>query len=168
MDYLVHYLRRLDRNENTTSWICPHLHLASVHEEALVEMAVTAQVVDARVSRRIDTCSDASRSRPAPRGPSPSPRPDGTLPEDFAEEGGQASDTGVPRRSGAGLSNVGQVRPWLTGRDGIDNCAKVHKDAISHLSAYMLVLVPQPIRPSLRLEIEATVLVMRSTAQQHA
>ncbi|MFD1276352.1 Rid family hydrolase [Streptomyces kaempferi] len=57
---------------------------------------------------------------------------------------------------GAKLSDISQVRSWLTDRDDIDAYVKVRKDVISHRPAYMLVLVPQLIRPGLLLEIEAT------------
>lgn len=109
-------------------------------------MAVAAQAIDARVSRRIDTCSDASRPGRRPAGPHRHPA--GPNPaEVFAEEPVEVSDTGALRRSGAGPSGVGQVLSWPIGRDDIDSCVKVHKDVTSHWSAYMLVLVPQPIRP---------------------
>ncbi|MFH9969959.1 hypothetical protein ACH4PR_53750 [Streptomyces mirabilis] len=126
-------------------------------------MAVAAQVIDARVSRRLGAYLDASRPRAAPRRPSPSLRQDGTLQEVFAEEARQAPDPGAPRRAAAELGDVGQVRSWLTGRDVMDTCVKNHKGVISRRSAFMVVLVPQLIR----LEIEATALVMRSTAEQH-
>ena len=45
----------------------------------------------------------------------------------------------------------------------MDTCVKNHKGVISRRSAFMVVLVPQLIR----LEIEATALVMSSTAEQH-
>lgn len=70
------------------------------------------------------------------------------------------------RRAGAELSDIGQVRSWLTDRHDIDAYVKVRKDVISHRPAYVLVLVPQLIRPSLRLEIEATAVVMQSAAEQ--
>ena len=72
-------------------------------------MTVAAQVIDARVSRRLGAYLDASRPRAAPRRPSPSLRQDGTPQEVFAEEARQAPDPGAPRnwamsaRSGPGL-----------------------------------------------------------------
>lgn len=70
------------------------------------------------------------------------------------------------RRAGAELSDIGQVRSGLTDRDDVDAYVKVRKDDISHQPAYMLVLVLQLIRPSLRLKIEATAVVMHSPAEQ--
>ncbi|MFD7608494.1 hypothetical protein ACFWAN_50560 [Streptomyces mirabilis] len=125
-------------------------------------MAVAAQVIDARVSRRLGAYLDASRPRAAPRRPSPSLRQDGTA-GGFRRGGPEAPDSGAPRRAAAELGDVGQVRSWLTGRDVMDTCVKNHKGVISRWSAFMVELVPQLIR----LEIEATALVMRSTAEQH-
>jgi 2-iminobutanoate/2-iminopropanoate deaminase len=44
---------------------------------------------------------------------------------------------------------------------------KVRKDVISHRPAYMLAVVPQLIRPSLRLVIEVTAVVTHSAAEQY-
>jgi enamine deaminase RidA (YjgF/YER057c/UK114 family) len=136
-------------------------------------MAAATQFIDARVSRHIGTCSDAvaipAGATQVVLSGTPGLRPDGTLPEDLAEEAGQASDNVCEalRRAGADLGSIGQVRSWLTDRDDIDAYVEVRKDVISHRPAYMLVLVPQLIRPSLRLEIEATAVVMQSAAEQH-
>lgn len=64
-------------------------------------------------------------------------RPDGTLPEDFAEEAGQASDNACEalRRLGAGLSDVGLVRSWFAERDDSGAHVRVRKDVISHRPA---------------------------------
>ncbi|WP_328890189.1 Rid family hydrolase [Streptomyces sp. NBC_00316] len=136
-------------------------------------MTAAAQPIDARTSRRIGTHSDAvtipAGASQVVRSGTSGLRPDGTLPEDFAEEAGQASDNVCEalRRVGAGLSDVGLVRSWFADRDDSGAYVRVRKDIISHRPAYMLVLVPQLIRPSLCLEVEATAVVMRSAAEQH-
>ncbi|WP_329449828.1 hypothetical protein OG894_03215 [Streptomyces sp. NBC_01724] len=87
-------------------------------------MTAAAQLVDARTSRRIGTHSDAvtipADATQFVRSGTSGLRPDGTLPEDFAEEAGQASDNVCEalRRVGAGLSDVGLVRSWFADRDG--------------------------------------------------
>ncbi|GAA5031662.1 hypothetical protein GCM10023335_73270 [Streptomyces siamensis] len=164
MDFLVQYRKRLDRNEDKPLG-CLHLRLASVHEEVLVDMAVAAQVLEAGVPRRL--CVPASRSRPAPGRPSPRLRPRGTLTEVFTQEAGGTPDAGPPRRAGAELGDMGQVRSRLTSHDTIGTCVKDHKAAISRRSAFMVVLESQLIRPSRCLGIEATARVMRSAAEQH-
>ncbi|MFD7609015.1 RidA family protein [Streptomyces mirabilis] len=52
----------------------------------------------------------------------PGLRPDGTRPEDFAEEARQASDNVCEalRCAGAEPSDIVQVRSWLTARGDID------------------------------------------------
>ncbi len=109
-------------------------------------MAVAAQAIEAGVPRRLGV--PASRSRPAPGRPSPPLRPGGTLTEVFAEEAGRTPDAGAPRRTGAEMGDMGQVRCRLTSHDTIGTCVKDHKGAISHWSAFMVVLESQLIRPS--------------------
>ncbi|MFJ8027601.1 Rid family hydrolase [Streptomyces sp. NPDC096311] len=94
-------------------------------------------------------------------------RPDGTRPEDSAEEARQASDNVCEalRCAGAELGDVVQVRSWLTDPADIGAYVKVRKDVISHRPAYMLAVVRQLIRPSLRLEIEGTAVVTHSAAE---
>ncbi|MGW7529259.1 RidA family protein [Streptomyces sp. NPDC054783] len=60
----------------------------------------------------------------------PGVRPDGTRPEHFAEQAGQASDNVCEALwcAGAELSDIVQVGSWLTDRDGIDVYVKVRKD----------------------------------------
>ncbi|MEU6577234.1 Rid family hydrolase [Streptomyces sp. NPDC046805] len=99
----------------------------------------------------------------------PGLRPDGTRPEDFAEEARQASDNVCQtlRCAGAELNDIVQVRSRLTDLDDIDAYVKLRKDVISHRPAYMFVVVPQLIRPSLCLEIEFAAVVAHSAAEQH-
>ncbi|MFD1312114.1 Rid family hydrolase [Streptomyces kaempferi] len=136
-------------------------------------MTAATQLIDVRVSCRIGIYFDAlaipaGAPQVVPSG-APGSRPSRTMPEDFAEEAGQASDNVCEglRPAGAKLSDISQVRSWLTDRDDIDAYVKVRKDVISHRPAYMLVLVPQLIRPGLLLEIEATAVVMQAAAKQH-
>ncbi|MFE2321964.1 Rid family hydrolase [Streptomyces sp. NPDC059441] len=99
----------------------------------------------------------------------PGLRPDGTRPEDFAEEARQASDNVCEalRCAGAELSDIVQVRSWLTPRGDIDAYVKVRKGVISHRPANMLAVVPQLIRPSLRRESEVTTVVTHSAAEPY-
>ncbi|MFD7479417.1 Rid family hydrolase [Streptomyces sp. NPDC059837] len=99
----------------------------------------------------------------------PGLRPDGTRPEDFAEEARQASDNVCEalRCAGAELSDIVQVRSWLTARGDIEAYVKVRKGVISHRPANMLAAVPQLIRPSLRRESEVTTVVTHSAAEQY-
>ncbi|MFE9968829.1 hypothetical protein [Streptomyces sp. NPDC005525] len=105
---------RLDWNEGKISRICLRLRLASDYEEVLVDMAVAKQFIDARVSRHIGTHTDAvaipAGATQVVLSGTPGLRPDGTLPEDFAEEVGQASDSVCEalRQAGADLGDIGQ------------------------------------------------------------
>jgi 2-iminobutanoate/2-iminopropanoate deaminase len=135
-------------------------------------MTVAAQFVDAGVSRHIGTYSDAvaipAGATQVVLSGTPGLRPDGTRPEEFAEEARQAWDN-VPealRSAGAELSDIVQVRSWLTDPGDIDAYVNVRKDVISHRPAYMLAVVPQLIWPSLRLEIEVTAVVTHPAAKQ--
>ncbi|MFI6829447.1 hypothetical protein ACIBG5_20315 [Kribbella sp. NPDC050241] len=65
------------------------------------------------------------------------------------------------------LSDLVQVRSWLTDPDAVDTYVKVRNDVISHRPAYMLSVVPQLIRPDLRLEIEVTAVVTHQAAEQN-
>jgi 2-iminobutanoate/2-iminopropanoate deaminase len=135
-------------------------------------MTAATQFVDAGVSRHIGTYSDAVA---IPAGAiqvvlsgTPGLRPDGTRPDNFAEEAQQAWDNvrEALRCAGAELSDIVQVRSWLTDPDDVDAYVKVRKNVISHRPAYMLAVVPQLIWPSLRLEIEVTAIVKHPVAEQ--
>ncbi|MDU9001851.1 Rid family hydrolase [Streptomyces mirabilis] len=136
-------------------------------------MTAATQFIDATVSRHIGTYSDAvAIPACAPQvvlSGTPGLRPDGTRPGDFAEEAGQASDNVCEalRCAGAEPSDIVQVWSWLTARGDIDAYVKVRKDVISHRPAYMLAVVPQLIRLSLRWESEVTTVVTHSAAEQH-
>ncbi|MER5917636.1 Rid family hydrolase [Streptomyces sp. NPDC001982] len=124
------------------------------------------------MSRRIGTYSDAvaipTSATQVALSATPEVRPDRTRPEDVAEEARQASDSVCQalRSAGAELSDIVQVRSWLTDPEDIDACLKVRKDVISHRPVYMLAVVPQLIRPSLHLEIKVTTVVTHSAAKQ--
>jgi 2-iminobutanoate/2-iminopropanoate deaminase len=91
----------------------------------------------------------------------PGLRPDGTRPEDFAEEARQAWDNVLEamRCAGAELGDIVQVRSWLTDPDDIDTYVKVRDDVISHRPASALAVVPHLTRPELRVAIEVTAVV---------
>ncbi|MGW0209006.1 Rid family hydrolase [Streptomyces sp. NPDC003233] len=136
-------------------------------------MTAATQLIDARVSRHIGTSSEAvaipAGATQVGLSGTPGFRPDGTLREHFAEEAEQASDNVCEalRCAGAQLSDIVQVRSRLTDRDDTDTYVKVRKDVISHRPAHVLAVVPQLIRPGLRLEIEATAVVTHTAAEQH-
>ncbi|TCC54410.1 enamine deaminase RidA [Kribbella pittospori] len=98
----------------------------------------------------------------------PGLRPDGTRPEDFADEARLAwgNVREALRCAGAELSDIVQVRSWLTDPDDFDTYVKVRNDVVSHRPAYMLAVVPRLIRLDLRLEIEVTAVVTRPAARQ--
>lgn len=135
-------------------------------------MTAAAQFVDTGVSRHIGTYSAAvaipAGATQVVLSGTPGLRPDGTRPEDFAEEARQAWDNVREslRCAGAELSDIVQVRSWLTGPGDIDTYVKVRKEVISHRPAYMLSVVPQLIWPSLRLAIEVTAVVTHPAAKQ--
>ena len=64
--------------------------------------------------------------------------------------GGHEAETAlrVDSRQRPGRGDMGQVRCRLTSHDTIGTCVKDHKGAISHWSAFMVVLESQLIRPS--------------------
>lgn len=136
-------------------------------------MTAATRFIDARVSRHIGTYSDAvaipAGATQVVLSGTPGLRPDGTRPEDFAEEARQASDNVCEalRYAGAELSGIVRVRSWLTDPDDIDAYMKVRKDVISHRPAYMPAVVPQLIRPSLRLEIGVTAVVTHPATERH-
>ncbi|MGW2939413.1 Rid family hydrolase [Streptomyces sp. NPDC001156] len=144
----------------------------SVYESVFADMPAPTQSIDATVSRRIGSYSDAvaipTSATHVALSATPEVRPDRTRPEDFAEEARQASDNVCEalRCAGAELSDIVRVRSWLTDPDDIDACLKVRKDVISHRPVHMLAVVPQLLRPSLRLEIEVTAVVTHSAAKQ--
>ncbi|MEU1599558.1 Rid family hydrolase [Streptomyces sp. NPDC005708] len=135
-------------------------------------MTAATQFIDATASRHIGTYSDAvaipTSATQVALSATPGVRPDRARPEDFAEEARQASDNvcEAPRCAGAELSDIVQVRSWLTDPDDIDACLKVRKDVISHRPVRMLAVVLQLIRPILRLEIKVTAVVTHSAAKQ--
>jgi 2-iminobutanoate/2-iminopropanoate deaminase len=124
------------------------------------------------VSRHIGIYSDAVALPPGATqvvlSGTPGLRPDGTRPEDFAEEARQAWDNVCEalRCAGAELRDIVRVRSWLTDPDDIDTYVKVRKDVISHRPAYMLAVVPRLIWPDLRLKIEVTAVVTHPAAEQ--
>ncbi|MEU2624315.1 hypothetical protein ABZ642_40455 [Streptomyces sp. NPDC007157] len=69
----------------------------------------------------------------------------------------------MPQRADTDLGDAGQVRPLPTGRDAIATRVKNHKGVISNRSAFMVVLVSQPIH----LENEGATLAMHRTAEQY-
>jgi enamine deaminase RidA (YjgF/YER057c/UK114 family) len=135
-------------------------------------MTAATEFIDATVSRHIGTYSDAvvtpTSATQVALSATPGVRPDRTRPEDFAEEARQASDNVCEalRCAGAELSDIVQVRSWLTDPDDIDARLKDRQDVISHRPVYMLAVAPQLIRPSLRLEIKVTAVVTQSAAKQ--
>jgi 2-iminobutanoate/2-iminopropanoate deaminase len=88
----------------------------------------------------------------------PGLRPDGSLPEDFAEEAAQAWRNVAAALSAAGaeLTDIVAVRQWLTSADDIPAYAKVRSEVIQHEPAFMLGVVSGLVWPQLRVEIEVT------------
>jgi enamine deaminase RidA (YjgF/YER057c/UK114 family) len=61
--------------------------------------------------------------------------------------------------AGAELSDIVQVRTWLTNADDMETYVEIRKEIIGHKPALMLAVVPQLVRPSFRLEIEVVAAV---------
>lgn len=91
----------------------------------------------------------------------PGLRPDGTVPEDFAEEAAQAWRNVAAALSAAGaqLTDIISVRQWLTSADDIPAYAAVRKEVIKHEPVFMLAVIPGLVWPKLRVEIEVTAVV---------
>jgi 2-iminobutanoate/2-iminopropanoate deaminase len=85
----------------------------------------------------------------------PGLRPDGSLPEDFAEEAAQAWRNVAAALAGAGaeLTDIISVRQWLTSADDI------RKEVIKHEPVFMLAVIPGLVWPRMRVEIEVTAVV---------
>ena len=135
-------------------------------------MSASPQFVAAGVSRHLGIYPDAvaipAGATQVVLSGTPGLRPDGTRPADFAEEARQAWDNVREALlcAGAELSDIVQVRAWLTDPDVIDTYVTGRNDVISHRPAYMLAVVPRLIRPDLRLEIEVTAVVTHPAAKQ--
>jgi enamine deaminase RidA (YjgF/YER057c/UK114 family) len=91
----------------------------------------------------------------------PGLRPDGSLPEDFAEEAAQAwrNVAAALAEAGAELTDIVAVRQWLTSADLIPAYAAVRKEVIKHEPVFMLGVIPGLVWPKLRVEIEVTAVV---------
>jgi enamine deaminase RidA (YjgF/YER057c/UK114 family) len=91
----------------------------------------------------------------------PGLRPDGTRPEDFAEEARQAwrNVAGALAAAGAQLTDIVSVRQWLTSADDIKTYAAVRSEVIKHEPAFMLGVLPGLVWPQIRVEIEVTAVV---------
>lgn len=92
-------------------------------------------------------------------------RPDGTRPVDFADEVRQAWNNVREALlcAGAELSDIVQVRTWLTDAENVGTYGMLHNELIGPKPSYVLVVVPQLARPSIRVQIDV-VAVVRSTA----
>jgi enamine deaminase RidA (YjgF/YER057c/UK114 family) len=79
-------------------------------------------------------------------------RPDGTLPEDFAEEVAQAwrNVEGALGRAGAALTDIVSVRQWLTDAADIPAYAAVRSQVIKHEPVFMLAVIPALVWPDIR------------------
>jgi enamine deaminase RidA (YjgF/YER057c/UK114 family) len=88
----------------------------------------------------------------------PGLRPDGTLPEDFAEEATQAwrNVEDALARAGAKLTDIVSVRQWLTGAADIPAYGKVRSSVIKHEPVFMLAVIPALVWPNIRVEVEVT------------
>jgi 2-iminobutanoate/2-iminopropanoate deaminase len=88
----------------------------------------------------------------------PGLRPDGTLPDDFAEEARQAwrNVAEVLGAAGAQLTDIVSVRQWLTSADHIPVYAVVRSEVIKHEPTFMLGVLPGLVWPQIRVEIEVT------------
>jgi 2-iminobutanoate/2-iminopropanoate deaminase len=91
----------------------------------------------------------------------PGLRPDGTLPEDFAEEARQAwrNVAAALAAAGAQLTDIVSVRQWLTSADDIKTYAAVRSEVVKHEPAFMLGVLPGLVWPQIRVEIEVTAIV---------
>ena len=91
----------------------------------------------------------------------PGLRPDGTRPDDFAEEARQAwrNVAGALAAAGAQLTDIVSVRQWLTSADYIPAYAAVRSEVIKHEPAFMLGILSGLVWPQIRVEIEVTAVV---------
>jgi len=121
--------------------------------------------IDTGVSRHMGVYSDAVVIPPGMvqvvLSGTPGLRSDGTRPDDFAEETRQAWENVREALlcAGAELSDIVQVRTWLTNADDMETYVEIRKEIIGHKPALMLAVVPQLVRPSFRLEIEVVAAV---------
>ena len=85
-------------------------------------------------------------------------RPDGTLPDDFAEEARQAwrNVAEALGAAGAQLTDIVSVRQWLTSADDIPVYAAVRSEVIKHEPTFMLGVLSGLVWPQIRVEIEVT------------
>jgi enamine deaminase RidA (YjgF/YER057c/UK114 family) len=81
---------------------------------------------------------------------------DGTQPEDITKETYHACNNvrDTLLCADAELGGIVQVRTWLTMADDIEQYIKTRNEIMGHMPAYMLALVPQLVRPTVRLTIE--------------
>jgi 2-iminobutanoate/2-iminopropanoate deaminase len=88
----------------------------------------------------------------------PGLRPDGTLPDDFAEEARQAwrNVAEALAAAGAQLTDIVSVRQWLTSADDIPVYAAVRSEVIKHEPTFMLGVLSGLVWPQIRVEIEVT------------
>ena len=88
----------------------------------------------------------------------PGLRPDGTLPDGFAEEARKAWSNVAEALGAAGaqLTDIVSVRQWLTSADDIPVYAAVRSEVIKHEPTFMLGVLSGLVWPQIRVEIEVT------------
>lgn len=114
--------------------------------------------VAAHIGRYADAVRVPAGSEVVYTSGTPGLRPDGTLPEDFAEEAAQAwrNVEEALSRAGARLSDIVSVRQWLTDAADIPAYAAVRSSVIRHEPVFMLAVVPALVWPDIRVEVEVT------------
>jgi len=123
------------------------------------------QTYDARVSHQIGRYSDAIR---VPAGydqivvsGTPGLDENGSIPADFADEARQAwrNVAAILEKAGASISDIVNIRQYLTREEDIRTYLAVQKQVITHEPAGMLVVATAMVWPEIHVEIEAVALV---------
>jgi len=123
------------------------------------------QTYDARVSHQIGRYSDAIR---VPAGydqivvsGTPGLDENGSIPADFADEARLAwrNVAAILEKAGASISDIVNIRQYLTREEDIRTYLAVQKQIITHEPAGMLVVATAMVWPEIHVEIEAVALV---------